>query len=262
MLPRYRVLSLILLLSLCAQQGIAQSRHGLRCPTPRRQKVYTIPPELYFDLAAGVHQPLLYRNGGQMDNQFHFSARPGPFLSATGHMKHSNGLELTLGFEALHNQQGLVLKYNSGDANIRESGYTGAFVLRAPIGLGYYIKPYWSVNASAFIAYTSYWTYTSSGRQSLNAGSGSSTLASFNRWQVPDNYSKWYPGISLSSQLRIKRRISCKVFCSMDFAQATPNASIVEINTNGTPQTFKASLQPYLMNAGLGLSYRLGKEKE
>jgi hypothetical protein len=205
-------------------------------------------------------QPIMYHNTGEMESHFHFGARPGPYLAVTGHLRYTSGLELTLATEVLHNQQGLVMKYNEGDANVREAGYTGSLVFRMPVGVGYYIKPAWTVNAAAFIAYSTYWTYTNSGQQSLN-GSGS-VLTSQHAWQVPDAYNKWYPGVSLSTQVNVIRRLSGRVSWSMDFAQATPNAGILKMNVDGSSQTIKATLQPYLMNVGLGLSYRLGKGKE
>jgi hypothetical protein len=79
-------------------------------------------------------------------------------------------------------------------------------------------------------------------------------------WQVPEGYNKWYPGIILSTKFKIIRRISGNAFWSIDLAQATPNAGSLTVTVGGSSQTLKATLEPYLMNAGLGLSYRIGKE--
>ena len=250
-------LGLLLCLIYCDLSS-AQGTKSLRCPTPKRQKVYTTPPQAFLDVTAGAMMPLLYRNTGDLESHFHFNARPGPYVAVTGHLKYSTGLELTLATELLHNQQGLVMKYNEGDANIREAGYTSAFVFRMPIAVGYSIRPGWTITAGAFIAYSTYWTYTNSGRQSLN-GSGSA-LASQHMWQVPEGYNKWYPGIILSTKFKIIRRISGNAFWSIDLAQATPNAGSLTVTVGGSSQTLKATLEPYLMNAGLGLSYRIGKE--
>lgn len=255
--PIYRVLSISLLLCCSTWLSAAQS---LPCPTPKRQKVYTEPPQVFFDVAAGIMQPIMYRNTGNLESHFKFSARPGPYVAATAHVKYPTRLELTLAAEVLHNQQGLVLKYNESDATIRESGYTGSFVFRLPAGIGYYIKPSWSVNATAIIGYTTYWTYTNNGRQSINGGSGS--LSSQHQWRVPDAYNKWYPGIAVSSQVGILRKLSAKAFWSMDFGQATPNAGTISIARDGHTQTLQANLHPYLMNLGLALSYCLGKAQE
>ncbi len=249
----------VLLSILCSSPCTAQSTRGLRCPTPKRQKIHAAPPKAFVDVSVGIAQPIMYRNAGVLESHFHFSARPGPYLGATGHLKYSSGLEATIGLEVLHNQQGLVMKYSDGSVNIKEAGYTGSLVLRVPVGVGYYVRPSWSVNAAAFIAYSSYWTYTNSGRQSLN---GSGTISSQYMWQVPDTYNKWYSGISFTSQLKLMRRLSGKVFWSIDFAQATPNAGLISMDINGSAQRLEATLQPYLMNAGVGLTYRLGQHEE
>jgi hypothetical protein len=255
----YRAFSIAFVLCVSAELCSAQS---LPCPKPKRQKVYTEPPQLFFDIAAGVAMPFMYRNTGDLESHFHFSSRPGPYVAATGHMKRKrNGLELTVGAEILHNQQGLVLKYNEGDANVRETGFTGSLVFRLPVGIGYYIKPNWTVNANAFIAYTSFWTYTNSGRQSINGGNGGA-VSSQHQWNVPNAYNRWYPGIGLSTQVGILRKLSAKAFCSMDFGQATPNAGTISIASGGRTETLHASLEPYLMNVGLALSFRLGKMEE
>jgi hypothetical protein len=251
---------LITTLILCLNASLS-SAQSIPCPTAKRQKVYTEPPQLFLDLAAGVTQPIMYRNSGELESHFRFGGRPGPYLAATGHMKYRTGFELTLGVEILHNQQGLVLNYNEGNTSIRESGYTSSFVFRLPVGIGYYIRPSWTLNASAFIAYTTFWSYTNSGRQSTTGG-GNGTITSQYQWEVPDAYNTFYPGITLSTQASIYQRLSAKAFCSMDFGQATPNAGKISIGQDGQTQNLQANLEPWLMNVGIALSYRLGKMQE
>lgn len=230
--------------SLFAQRG------RLDCPRPVRERRYTVMPKPYLELSAGLTTPFLYRNGaGPLAENYSFNSRPTPYATGIAYFRLKGDMDAFAGIGIMQLWQGLAFQVADRNASLDVNSYAGSLVTSLPFGIRFRIGDRWTINTGAYLAYASH----SGQRESPNSSGGGNP--SFYRYDAPDDRSLNY-GLRLSADVWVIRRFGLNLVVAADGRRSAPGRAIIQATNQQLPVE-QAALEPYLLHAGVGISYRL-----
>lgn len=234
----------------------AQRRAKLDCPRPVRQHAYRPAPKAYLEIGAGLSKPLLYRNGaGGAGEHYRFSSRVSPYATAVGYIVLSERLEAFAGAAITQTWQGLHFSYADGGNSTTVKSYAGTLVVSVPVGIRYRAGSGLALSAGPYIAYTS---HTGNGQRSGSSGGSS---RSYYTYDAPDDKHRMAGGIRLAADIRITKRLGAVLSCSADAGRSAVSYGTADLSDQGNG-VYKGAMEPYLLHAGLGLSYKLWSRED
>lgn len=246
MLP-VRALSVLLFTLLGDPFNLSAQRSRLDCPRPVRERRYREPLKPYLELSAGLTTPFLYRNGaGPLAENYSFNSRPTPYGTAIAYLKLKPGLDAFAGLGIMQLWQGLAYQVQDRNAALDVNSYAGSLVTSIPLGVRFGIGERWTLSTGAYVSYAAH-----KGQRAAPDGGGNSVF----RYDAPDDRIMNY-GLRFGADVWVIRRVGLSLVLAADGRRSAPGQAVIQSGTQQT-RVAGAALEPYLLHAGIGISYRL-----
>lgn len=257
-MPVMPVRLLLLAPLLLAQfQAAAQKRTKLDCPRPVRQRTYHAAPKAYLEIGAGLSRPTVYYNrAGSPGEHFKLSSLITPYLTAIGYIALNEQLEAYIGAGITQSWQGLHFTYQDGSGSTSIKSHAGSLVVSLPVGIRYRAGKALRLSAGPYLTYS-----THSGQETSSGSSGGgSTSDSYYTYKSPDDR-RIIGGLRLAADIRITKRLSAVISCAADAGRSASGYATADLSNRGG-STYEAAVEPNLLHAGVGLSYKFWYKEE
>lgn len=251
MLPARILAALLFPLLFNAPAGAQRSR-GLECPRPARQRVAWTAPRIYAELGAGFSKPLLYRNAaGAAGDHHRFNSLITPYATAIGYLVLGPQLEVFAGAGITQSWQGLRFSYEDRAGSTLVRNYAGSLVATLPVGIRYRFSRGLRVSAGPYLSYSSH-----SGTEEKSGSSGGGGRDAYYNFSSTDHRNQISGGLRLAADIRLSRRLAAVVSLAADAGQSAASYGTADLSSRSAG-IVNGQMQPYLLHAGLGLSYKL-----
>lgn len=236
---------------------VAQGRASYDCPSNISKKMRP-PGNNYISVEAGGVMPLIYKDASKSkDGLYKPDTRPRVYIAAFAYKPLTYWLEVFGGLQVLDIQYGLESNFTQNDSRVYELLYNVDLQVRVPIGFNFNITRSTQLGiAPAFV----YSNYVEQWQRVGTRSKGASGLYVLNS-QTEFIHGDYGGSIRLGGDLRIVQTIfkglRLNAQFSIDSKPLSPlTASTRVLHEDGSRKTYTQTVQPTMMYACLGLSYR------
>ncbi len=261
MTTKFQTIALLLMLLLC-DLPIAYAQKHWDCPKPHKQQSFRI-PTIKNDLLVhvGFAYPFAYKIGGYFDKDI---------------MKTANGLGGSIGIQDYHRlteqilinggitfsivQHGFRFNYGEEGSNgfVEELMTNG--LLRLSLGLSYRLSPSWQIDVVPEAVYNTNLSY--SYKTGVYSSNNNGTVNGTSIVDIVEPNSNWLMGAKASLNYSFTKRFALGIFSTIDFAPSVIQKGSYTIMQNGIENSYTFDRQPYLINLGISMGYKIWTKGE
>ncbi|GEM_PF-4164448 len=239
---------------------VAQGRASYDCPANISKKMRP-PGNSYISVEAGGVMPLIYKDASKSkDGLYKPDTRPRVYIAAFAYKPLTYWLEVYGGLQVLDIQYGLESNFTQSGSDVYEMLYNNDIQVRIPIGFNFNITRSTQLGIAPAFVYSNYveqWQRFGT----RGSGSTSSSGTTVRSGQTEFIHGDYGGSIRLGGDLRIIQTIfkglRLNAQFSIDSKPLSPlTASTRVLHEDGSRKTYTQTVQPTMMYACLGLSYR------